>query len=168
MDKPTQELGWLERFCTQQPFVTALLTAVFMGLLMLVGELLTYPINRKLFNDWWFSTSSLEYIPLLTFVLYVIFSRFKEVKNNWDRRIDNMFCNRPVLTSGLFSLIAGSSTMIRDLIAVFFWNSSFHQETFIDPILVTLFSFVICYISARLMTSFIKERGRLKSGGTDS
>lgn len=110
----------------------------------------------------------LESIPLLVFVLYVVFSRFKQVKTTWDHRIDSMFCKHPVLTSGLFSLIAGFSTMIRDFTAVLFWNSSFHQETFIDPILVTLFSFVICYISALLMTSFTKEKERLKSGGTDS
>lgn len=134
----------------------------------MVGELLTYPINRKLFNDWWLSTSSLEYIPLLTFVLYVIFSRFKEVKNNWDRRIDNSFCKHPVLTSGLFSLIAGFSTMIRDLIAVLFWNSSFQQGTYINGILVTLFSFVICYISVRLLAPFIKKKESLNSTGADS
>lgn len=56
MDKSTQELGWLERFCTQQPLLTAVLTALFIGFLIMSGELLLYPINRTLFDGWWLRT----------------------------------------------------------------------------------------------------------------
>ena len=168
MNKKPNELGPLERFCTQQPLTSAVLTALTLGFLILAAEIFLHPIHQERFDNWWLSTNSLQTIPLLFVVFYVIFSRFKRVKNSWDRNIDNLFCKYPVLTSGLFSLIAGFSTMIRDLLAVSIWNSSFQMGPFVHAILVTMFSFVICYFSARLLASFIKEKERSKLAETSS
>ncbi len=160
MDKSTQKLGRLEHFCTQRPLAGAALTALIVGLVLFGIELLLYPVLLQWpLTEWW-ATNKLESIPPLFVVFYAIFSRFKHVKNNWDLSIDNLFLNHPLLTSILFALAVGFSTMIWDLIAVMIWNTSFGSGTLIFATMAAMSSLVICFIAARWMVLFRKDRAR--------
>ncbi|MYD44890.1 MAG: hypothetical protein F4W92_00840 [Gammaproteobacteria bacterium] len=159
MDKSTQELGRLEHFCTQRPLAGAALTALLFGLVVFGVELLLYSVLLQWPLTQWWATNKLESILPLFVVFYVIFSRFKHAKNNWDLSIDNLFLNHPLLTSVLFALAVGFSTMILDLIAVLIWNSSFDSGTLIFATMAAMSSLVICFIAARLMVLFRKDKG---------